>query len=69
MGWFYKKKIILKIINMENLRELNAKELYQINGGHNGTAYDIGETIGGWFRDAVDEIVVNWGLRKLKLIK
>ncbi len=54
---------------MENLRELNAKELYQINGGHNGTAYDIGETIGGWFRDAVDEIVVNWGLRKLKLIK
>lgn len=36
---------------MENLIELNRNEIHLINGGHDGTAYHIGESVGSFCRE------------------
>ena len=53
---------------MENLIELNKNEIHLINGGHDGTAYNIGESVGGFFRDLADAAIIN-RLSKVKFLK
>jgi hypothetical protein len=52
---------------MKNLIELNENELHLINGGHDGTAYHVGEVVGSICREVCVGIISN--LLGLKISK
>ena len=45
---------------MKNIITLNHEELILINGGHDGTAYKIGESIGGFVREVGAAVVAGY---------
>lgn len=51
--------------NLKLFTELTEKEMLDFDGGHDGTAYDIGKSIGSFIREVAVEVAAFAILRKL----